>query len=273
MEMHEKADSTTSASFPLSLGNEKSGFARPDHGHKQDHNQYAGKYSVTRTNAIANTLEPEPFPLIHSTGFEAFPGMGKGHYALHNARLMALTHNTIFRALNSIYYHAPLICPSSSSSSFDDLKDIQDSRDFCTYIEIAVSFLRVHHETEEEIYFPAIETAVGVPGCMQVNVREHAEFEDSLTALSGFARAGLEATAKSAGGGLESKVGGEEKEWQYDGMKLLDILEELREPLVRHMHAEIPSILALWDKIGSAELRAIYKKMHDEAERRSDGFK
>lgn len=92
---------------------------------------------------------------------------------------MALMHNAIIRALNSIYKQAPHV----------EAKDNKDFIDYalCWY-EILYSmpygfvegrFQKTanldsdHHESEEEFFFPAVEQAADEKGIMDTNVEQH----------------------------------------------------------------------------------------------------
>lgn len=60
---------------------------------------------------------------------------------------MALAHNMILRGLNSIYQQAPWVEPS-------------DTKDFLEYCKLWVQVVTVHHNGEENDFFPYIENAV-----------------------------------------------------------------------------------------------------------------
>ncbi len=155
---------------------------------------------------------------------------------------MALTHNTIFRALNAIYHQAPLIQPST--------KDASDLFFYCT---VVYDFIHAHHTTEEDVYFPAIEAACAVPGLMATNVKQHQQLETGLKTFQHYV--------------LETPVAA------YTPEKLRSLIDDMVCPLETHLHEEIPSILDLHDKIDSDTLRSIYARMHGTAERSSDKFK
>jgi hypothetical protein len=74
-----------------------------------------------------------PFAMISNTGALELPASKHEHYSIKNARIMALTHNTIFRALNAIYQQAPNIAPGT-----------QDAVDMLAYCSITYDF--IHHQ-------------------------------------------------------------------------------------------------------------------------------
>ena len=75
---------------------------------------------------------------------------------IHGADLMAHEmshlHNMIIRGLNAIWQLAPQVTADG---------DIHDFLQFCLHWH---DVLMHHHDTEEEIFFPAIEALVGKPG-------------------------------------------------------------------------------------------------------------
>lgn len=73
---------------------------------------------------------------------------------------MALVHNVLIRAYNSIYLQATRVRP-------------EDVADFLHYCLAWYMMLKGHHDGEEEVYFPGIEKATGVKGIMDSEVHEH----------------------------------------------------------------------------------------------------
>ncbi|KAK2740964.1 hypothetical protein FQN55_008519 [Onygenales sp. PD_40] len=182
-----------------------------------------------------------PFKLIASTGIDSRPDIPKDHYCRKNAQIMALTHNTIFRGLNSIYHHAPLVQPST-----------QDASDLLQFCGIVYDFIHGHHTIEEQVYFPGIEEASGIPGLMVENFEQHKRLDEGLQAFQEYAE---KTTASS-----------------YDPETLRRLIDDMVEPLGNHMHDEVPTILDLHDKLESETLKSIYGKMHKAAEKQ-DMFK
>lgn len=192
--------------------------------------------------ARASNWPQHPFKLIASTGAKANPKIPLSHFCLTNAKLMALTHNTIFRALNAIYTQAIFVTAGS-----------QEAADLLIYCTIVFDFIHHHHILEETLYFPEIDNAVGVPGLMDSSLEEHRKLDEGLESFRKFA----ETTRKD----------------QYSGEKLRGILDSFAADFEAHMHAEIAVILNLHDKIDSESLKRIYTSMFDASEHHSDIFK
>lgn len=75
---------------------------------------------------------------------------------------MALVHNMLIRAYNSIYLQATHVRPA----------DVPDFLNYCSAWHMT---LKGHHDAEEEVYFPGIEKATGVKGIMDSEVHEHGQ--------------------------------------------------------------------------------------------------
>jgi hemerythrin-like domain-containing protein len=191
---------------------------------------------------MASPWPSTPFRLISSTGVNTRRDVPPEHYCRRNAQIMALTHNTMFRALNAIYHQAPLVQPST-----------QEASDLLFYCTVVHDFIHEHHTTEETVYFPAIEAASGIVGLMSNNLEQHRQLEKGLDAFRKYA----DETAASA----------------YSSDVLRQLIDDLAAPLETHLHEEIPTILDLHQKIDSKTMQKIYGKMHNEAERISDKFK
>jgi sterol-4alpha-carboxylate 3-dehydrogenase (decarboxylating) len=195
--------------------------------------------------AIVPGMSPwaeEPFKLISNTGAKTKPGLPQDHYCIKNTRIMATTHNTIFRALNAICHQA-----------LDVLSGTQDAADFLAYCSVVFEFMHHHHVMEERHYFPDIERVTGIPGLMDNNIKQHQHLDTLVENLIKYA----ETTSKN----------------KYNGHELLKLIENLVMPYEQHMNAEIQTILDLHTKISSADLAKIDKKMRDNAEKYSDIFK
>lgn len=88
---------------------------------------------------------------------------------------MALVHNMIIRAYNSIYLQATHVRPA-------------DVPDFLQYCLAWHTMLKGHHDGEEEVYFPGIEKATGVKGIMDSEIGEHGEWRPEPFSLPGRVR-------------------------------------------------------------------------------------
>lgn len=127
---------------------------------------------------------------------------------------MAIIHNVILRAFNAIYLQAPNI-PK------------EKEMDFVRFCQIWAQGLHQHHSHEEDIFFPGIEEASGVKGIMEQNISQHAAFTGGLETFTKY---------------IDDCLAGKE---QYDGKKLVAIIDTFGETCAQHLRDEIPSISAL----------------------------
>jgi hypothetical protein len=180
--------------------------------------------------------------LISETGASTIANIPHDHYCIKNAQVMAMTHNTFFRALNAIYQQASYIAPGT-----------QQAADFLNYCCIAYEFIHHHQLGEEHIYFPEIEEAAGTPGLMETNLYQHQTMEAGLEEFRKYS----ESTRKE----------------DFNSDKLRRIIDGFAAAFKRHNHDEILTILNLHDKIDSKALKIIAAKFWKEAEKQSDIFK
>lgn len=96
---------------------------------------------------------------------------------------------------------------------------------------IPPSKVHEHHDNEEAVFFPRLETLVGVPGLMTANVEQHEAFHGGLAALIAY----IEAV----------QAGGD----SYDGARLRGIVDSFMPMLTEHLHDEIETLVAL-DRYG-----------------------
>ncbi|KIO34522.1 hypothetical protein M407DRAFT_16500 [Tulasnella calospora MUT 4182] len=78
---------------------------------------------------------------------------------------MVLLHNVIIRGFNSVLYYSKQIQRGTS-----------ELKSFLEYTEQVIKFMHGHHEAEEEIMFPALESKYG-PGSMAHNIEGHEHFK------------------------------------------------------------------------------------------------
>jgi hemerythrin-like domain-containing protein len=142
---------------------------------------------------------------------------------------MALAHNGILRGLNSIYLQATHI----------PRDDVNTIRDFLTYCQCWCESMHHHHEAEENNFFPSIEQISGVQGVMERNVEQHRAFTPGFDLFQEYARTCLPK--------------------DYDGGKILSLIEAFAEPLTRHLYDEIDTLRAL-DVYDSGHIRQAYKR-------------
>lgn len=126
---------------------------------------------------------------------------------------MAHLHNCIIRGINCIYLQAPYV---------EVENDIQD---FLFFIKAWCSFVKHHHDVEEELVFPQLEAFTGKKGCMSANVAQHQLFEPGLHELADYA----EKTSFS----------------DFNAIKIRALIDGFAGSLQNHLKAEIPTLLAL----------------------------
>ncbi|KAI5795656.1 hypothetical protein EDC01DRAFT_653059 [Geopyxis carbonaria] len=143
---------------------------------------------------------------------------------------MCLVHNSIIRALNSIYLQAPHISPA-------------DVPDFVTYCKAWCGFIHVHHDGEEAHFFPQIAAATGVPNIMEINVNQHQSFGAGLRELEAYIKTCTEDNS------------------QYNGAQICSLIDSFAPDLTTHLHGEIPTLLALREYKDKVD---IVKFSHDE---------
>jgi hemerythrin-like domain-containing protein len=139
---------------------------------------------------------------------------------------MALIHNILLRGLNCIYLQAPNI---------SDPSDIQDFMSFCDAWSCT---LHSHHKTEETVYFPLLEQQCKEKGVQARNHAEHETFLQGLLVFDVFF--------------TEVRDNGE-----YDGTKLVKLIDSFGPALETHLKNEIGLLLSLekdaqidWDLLG-----------------------
>jgi hypothetical protein len=139
---------------------------------------------------------------------------------------MALIHNILLRGLNCIYLQAPNI---------SNPPDIQDFMSFCDAWSCT---LHSHHKTEKTVYFPLLEQQCHEKGVQARNHAGHETFLQGLLVFDVFI--------------AEVKDNGE-----YDGAKLVKLIDSFGPALETHLRNEIGLLLSLekdaqidWDLLG-----------------------
>lgn len=147
---------------------------------------------------------------------------------------MCLAHNIFIRNMNAIV----LQCTHISVPT-----DISDFLTFCKAFHVA---LHHHHWGEEEFFFPEVEEYTKHTGLMEVNVTQHAAFEEGLKKFNDYV------TTVSVA--------------EYDGGKLKGLLEGFAGTLVQHLKEEIQTLLGL-EKYGGKEIAVAWKHLEDKVMR------
>lgn len=145
---------------------------------------------------------------------------------------MALVHNCIIRALNSIYLQA-LNIPA------------KDYKSFTKYMLATYQSLEAHHDGEEEFFFPEIEKATGQRGLMDVNIQQHEAFH------SGFHGWGAWISDLDCG------------KKQFDGKLCVELMDLFLRPLATHLAEEIPTLLSLSKYGDKLDLKGLSKAEGD----------
>lgn len=148
---------------------------------------------------------------------------------------MALVHNMIIRGLNSIYLQAPQV-PSTNTASF------------LSYCSAWHDLLHVHHSGEEADFFPFVEEATGKKGLMDANVEQHHAFQTGVEGFHAYVR---------------DCIRGKEN---YDGDKVVKMIDGFGETLAKHLADEIPTLLQLRE-YGEEKLGLMEKMFQDEGEK------
>ena len=147
---------------------------------------------------------------------------------------MALAHNIIIRGLNSVYVQAPYVQPA-------------DQHAFLLYARNLFGMLAIHHDSEEETIFPAVERMAGEPGVMAANVAQHQAFHGGIDALLAYIGAVL-------GGGQP-----------YDGRRLVRLIDAFGGALLEHLADEIQTLLDL-RRFGAEKMQGLHKALADEGQ-------
>ncbi|KAF7543421.1 hypothetical protein G7Z17_g10751 [Cylindrodendrum hubeiense] len=151
------------------------------------------------------------------------------------ASQMAIVHNMIIRGLNSVYLQAPLVSPNEVPS-------------FLKYSLIWYDLVHTHHLGEESDFFPYLENTTGQKGLMEINVSQHHAFQDGLEAFKTY---------------LEDCVAAKQN---FEGSKLVDIIDGFGNTLTTHLRDEIPTLLQLRE-FGLEKLGTLEKTFDEEGEK------
>ncbi|KAK1760124.1 hemerythrin HHE cation binding domain-containing protein [Echria macrotheca] len=146
---------------------------------------------------------------------------------------MAMVHGLITRYLNSIYLQAPHI-PAT------------EQPDFCRYMLAWHELVHIHHTNEETDFFPAVEALAGEVGIMEANVAQHQAFEAGMASFKQY---------------VDDVIASRE---EYDGNRVIGLIDAFGDVLMRHLEDEIETLLAL-KRFGKDKMKDVYKKAGDEA--------
>ena len=148
---------------------------------------------------------------------------------------MANAHNLLLRGLNAIYNQAPYIKPA----------DVTSFLHFCDTWYMGIS---IHHDGEENDFFPAIEQMCGEKGIMEANVEQHAQFHDGLEGFGRYIKSCLE--------------GNED----FDGQRLVTMIDGFGTVLGAHLSDEISTLMGL-KRFGDEKMKGLMKALAADAEK------
>lgn len=149
---------------------------------------------------------------------------------------MTLVHNLILRGINAIYNQAANV----GSRGTD-----KDKADFASFAYQWGAMLSEHHDTEEKMVFPEIESITEVAGLMGDSVAEHRAFHGGLTEY-------MEYLDKVRSGGEA-----------YDGERLKAMIDSFVPAMQEHLVHEIESLVKLTDHEDKCDWAAWFKKTVD----------
>lgn len=131
---------------------------------------------------------------------------------------MTILHNCFLRGINSIYLQCGNVATKGST---------KDKLDLANFAYQWAEWVDEHHRFEEEDLFPRINELAGVPGIMDGNVNEHAQFHDGLIKFEEYL----------------NKVKEEKEELSAETMK--SIIESFMPALQSHLESEIDTLVSL----------------------------
>ncbi|KAJ9137900.1 Hemerythrin HHE cation binding domain-containing protein [Pleurostoma richardsiae] len=146
---------------------------------------------------------------------------------------MACSHNMILRGLNAIYLQALHI-------------KAEDIDAFLHFILNWSKELHNHHDMEEGGFFPVLEDMTGEKGVMDANIDQHRAFHGGMEALHAY---------------VEGCVARTE---EYDGVKVVKIIDTFGAILRQHLSDEIPTLLGL-RRFGAEKMAAVEDVLNAES--------
>ncbi|KAH6895319.1 hypothetical protein B0T10DRAFT_455581 [Thelonectria olida] len=176
-----------------------------------------------------------PFKLIPSSRANLSAGQKpKGVQVL--ASEMCIVHNALLRGLNAVYNQARNVGARGTA---------KDKLDFANFAYAWSQVLEEHHELEETKVFPDINRITGVEGLMDGNVEEHKAFHGGLDKYKEY---------------LQGVRDGKE---EYDGEKLVGIIDSFGPVLQVHLSNEIDTLMAMDKYEDKCDWEAWFKKTID----------
>lgn len=194
------------------------------------------------SSSSSSTWADTPYRLIAETGKLKRNDIPSGHCCTEVALEMALVHNVILRAFNSIYNQAPHVPPSRQ-------------RAFLTYNDVAFHFLQHHHKTEETDFFVKIEQITpSMKGFWDRALEQHHAFEQGAKVYKDW----LDAVRRG--------------EAEYDGKHLQSLIDGFMPTLHQHLFDEIEMLINL-SVLDSQELHNFFEAFKKRAIAGVDPFR
>jgi len=122
----------------------------------------------------------------------------------------------------------------------------QDRTDFVEYAQCWADFVAEHHHVEETLIFERIERLAEAPGIMQANIEQHNQFHPGLDLFSVYL--------------ADVRLGKE----QFDGRKLMGIVDGFMPILTQHLHDEIQTLKTLSVYEHKTDWKKRWMEMSDE---------
>ncbi len=127
---------------------------------------------------------------------------------------MVAIHNCFIRGINSIYLQAPHVKPAEAVA-------------FANYAVCWYNMVHMHHQGEEDYFFPGIDKIAGESNLMEANVEQHHAFHEGLEAFGDYTR--------DCAAGRKP----------FDGAHLVTIIDSFAGALTQHLRDEIPTLIGL----------------------------
>ena len=124
---------------------------------------------------------------------------------------MVIIHNALIRSLNAIWHNAAIVSQ-------------KDTPAFVNYSLVVLAAIHSHHDTEEDVMFPAF-VAAGLD--MEGNKEQHRAFHAGMEVFENY----LEQVKRN--------------EVPYDATTIRELLKDFASPLVQHLHDEVSLIYLL----------------------------
>jgi iron-sulfur cluster repair protein YtfE (RIC family) len=141
--------------------------------------------------------------------------------------------------LNTIYLQAPYITTPELAA------------DFFQYCQSLGSLIHLHHSTEEDLLFPALNKINGQESLMEANVHQHDEFQPRLAEFNTYC--------------IETKPE------DYSAESIKTLIDSFAPALMKHLSDEIPTLMQLRDH--GKEVMEAHDKFEVEVRKKVDAVR